>query len=280
MSAITSPSRRYALAGAAILAVAAGAYGLGRLYPPVGPSSGAIAAAQDYVETIAGEEVPARGRYVLVDAASARLFMIEDGEVRDSMRVIVGKADAQTPTIASQIYYATLNPYWNVPDDLARKIIAPNVLKYGVGYLKDRRYEVLDAFGEHANQRDPRDVDWKAVAAGRETVKVRQLPGADNSMGEVKFGFPNQHGIFLHDTPKKELFQSAERSLSNGCVRLEDAPRLARWLLGRDPSSVDADVPEQHVALPRAMPIYITYLNEPANQMAAVPQMTFASASR
>jgi murein L,D-transpeptidase YcbB/YkuD len=221
---------------------------------------------------------PQRGRYVLVDAASARLFMVEDGQVRDSMRVIVGKDGAQTPAIASQIYYATLNPYWNVPEDLARTIIAPNVLKYGVGYLKDRRYEVLDSFGDHANRIDPSKVDWKAVAAGRETVKVRQLPGSDNSMGEVKFGFPNQHGIFLHDTPKKELFQAAERNLSNGCVRLEDAPRLARWLLGRDPRVVDADVPEQHVALPRATPIYITYLNDGSEQVAS--RMSFTSASR
>src|SRR5687768_13721653 len=77
---------------------------------------------------------PTRGRYLLVDAASARLFMVEDGQVRDSMRVIVGKASAQTPTIASQIYYATLNPYWNVPEDLTRKIIAARVLSDGVGY--------------------------------------------------------------------------------------------------------------------------------------------------
>ncbi|HEY0164520.1 MAG TPA: L,D-transpeptidase family protein [Sphingomicrobium sp.] len=223
---------------------------------------------------------PQRGRFVLVDAASARLYMVEDGQVRDSMRVIVGKAGAQTPTIASQIYYATLNPYWNVPDDLARSIVAPNVLKYGVEYLKDRGYQVLDQFGDQANEIDPREVDWKAVAAGRAPIKVRQLPGPGNSMGEVKFGFPNAHGIFLHDTPKKELFASDQRGLSNGCVRLEDAPRLARWLLGRDASALDADVPEQHVALPRAMPIFITYLNEPANQVAAVPQMTMASASR
>ena len=243
----------------------------------------ATAASPGAMATPAGFTSPAypqRGRYVLVDAASARLFMVEDGQVRDSMRVIVGKSEAQTPTIASQIYYATLNPYWNVPDDLARTIIAPNVLKYGVGYLTDKHYEVLDSFGEHANAIDPRDVDWKAVADGRETVKVRQLPGPGNSMGEVKFGFPNAHGIFLHDTPKKELFASDQRGLSNGCVRLEDAPRLARWLLGRDASALDADVPEQHVALPRAMPIFITYLNEPANQVAAVPQMTMASASR
>jgi murein L,D-transpeptidase YcbB/YkuD len=223
---------------------------------------------------------PQRGRFVLVDAASARLFMVEDGQVRDSMRVIVGKANAQTPTIASQIYYATLNPYWNVPDDLARSIVAANVLKYGVSYLADRHYQVLDSFGANATVLDPGEIDWKAVAAGRKTVKVRQLPGPGNSMGEVKFGFPNNYGIFLHDTPKKELFQSAERALSNGCVRLEDAPRLARWLLGRDPAALDAEVPEQHVALPRATPIFITYLNEPANQVASGSQMTFASASR
>jgi murein L,D-transpeptidase YcbB/YkuD len=239
-------------------------------------SPGAIASPASFGSSV----YPQRGRYVLVDAASARLFMVENGQVRDSMKVIVGKAEAQTPTIASQIYYATLNPYWNVPDDLARTIIAPNVLKYGVSYLRDKRYEVLDSFGEHANKIDPKDVDWKAVAAGRRTVKVRQLPGAGNSMGEVKFGFPNAHGIFLHDTPKKELFQNAERSLSNGCVRLEDAPRLARWLLGRDPSALDADVPEQHVALPRATPIFITYLNGNADQVASASQMSFASASR
>ena len=208
---------------------------------------------------------PKRGRYLLVDAASAKLFMVEDGQVVDTMRVIVGKPDAQTPTIASKIYYATLNPYWNVPADLAQKIIAPRVLEKGVGYLKQHGYQVLASFDDGAPEISPREVDWKAVAEGRATVKVRQLPGPGNSMGQVKFGFPNGFGIFLHDTPKKELFASDERAISNGCVRLEDAPRLARWLLGRDPSDVVASSqPEQHVALPRAVPIYITYLNQPA----------------
>ena len=79
---------------------------------------------------------PAHGRYVLVDAASARLYMVEDGEIRDSMRVIVGKPDSQTPTIASKIYYATLNPYWNVTPDLVRTLIAPNVLSQGFSLFK------------------------------------------------------------------------------------------------------------------------------------------------
>ena len=211
---------------------------------------------------------PKRGRYLLVDAASARLFMVEDGQVVDTMKVIVGKPEAQTPTISSKIYYATLNPYWNVPADLARKIIAPRVLKDGVSYLRDHGYQVLASFDDGAPEISPDEVDWEAVAAGRATVKVRQLPGPGNSMGQVKFGFPNNHSIFLHDTPKKELFASDERAVSNGCVRLVDAPKRARWLLGQDPQMVAAGVPEQHVALPRAVPIYITYLNQQPSELA------------
>ena len=233
---------------------------------------GASAVPASYAKPI----YPQRGRYVLVDAASARLFMVEDGAVRDSMRVIVGKPASQTPTLASKIYYATLNPYWNVPSDLAQKLIAPRVLKDGVGYLADHNYQVLASFDEDAAVISPNEVDWQAVADGRATVKVRQLPGPANSMGQVKFGFPNSDGIFLHDTPKKELFAADQRNISNGCVRLEDAPRLARWLLGRDPGmAVASSAPEQHVPLPRAVPIYITYLNEPAN--AAI---SFASVNR
>ena len=222
---------------------------------------------------------PTRGRYLLVDAASAQLFMIEDGEVRDSMRVIVGKPATQTPILASKIYYATLNPYWNVPTDLARTLIAPKVLAQGTKYLRDHNYQVLGGFDDGAPEISPDDVDWNAVAAGRTTVKVRQLPGPANSMGNIKFGFPNNDGIFLHDTPKKELFAVDQRNVSNGCVRLEDAPRLARWLLGRDPGEFGS-APEEQVLLPQAVPIYITYLNEPPlNEQIAAP-LTFASASR
>lgn len=203
--------------------------------------------------------IPARGRFVLVDAGSARLFMIENGQVVDSMRVIVGKPDAATPELRSTIFYATLNPYWNVPANLARTIIAPNVLKHGTAYLRERGYEVISGFARDAAVLPPESVDWKAVAEGRATVHVRQRPGPANSMGSVKFGFPNNEGIFLHDTPKKELFAEENRYLSNGCVRLEDAPRFARWLLGRDPAASEA--PEQFVPLPAAVPIHITYLD-------------------
>ena len=195
------------------------------------------------------------------------------------MKVIVGKPTAQTPTIASKIYYATLNPYWNVPADLARTLIAPHVLEQGTAYLRERNYQVLASFDDGAPEIAPEDVDWKAVAAGRATVKVRQLPGPANSMGQVKFGFANSSGVFLHDSPEKELFESDQRQLSNGCVRLEDAPRLARWMMGRDPSDYGSQ-PEEHVLLPQAVPIYITYLNAPATSEQAGAPMSFTSASR
>lgn len=268
MSATRSRDRKYWIASAAILAVAAGAYGIGRIYPPLGPSSGAIAVAQGYVEDLAGEEIPDRGRYVLVDAASARLFMIEDGRVRDTMKVIVGKPAAATPALRSELNYATLNPYWNVPLDLVQTLIAPRVLKDSKTYLTERGYEVVSAFGAAARPIDPDSVDWAAVAAGTAKVHVRQRPGAANSMGQMKFSLADANGIYLHDTPKKELFALAERNLSNGCVRLEDAPRFARWLLGAEAPLAHA-APEQHVALPAAVPIAIAYLDARAQMQVA-----------
>jgi L,D-transpeptidase YcbB len=206
-------------------------------------------------------DVPPEGRYVMVDTAGARLYMIEDGRIADSMKVIVGKADpsTQTPMLASTIYYATLNPYWHVSADMVRDLIAPNVLNLGLSYLKTRGYQVMPADPSDDTLLDPARVDWRAVAAGRETVRVRQLPGPANSMGRLKIPFPNATDIYLHDTPTKALFNQDDRSLSHGCIRLEDAERLGRWLLGREPETASRD-PEQNVLLPRPVPIYLTYL--------------------
>jgi murein L,D-transpeptidase YcbB/YkuD len=207
---------------------------------------------------------PAKGRYVVVDAAGAHLWMVEDGRVVDSMKVIVGKSTSQTPMIASVIHYATLNPYWNVPSDLVRKLIARNVLAQGAGYLKAHDYQLLSDFGDDPQVISPKDVDWQAVADGSATVRVRQLPGPGNSMGQLKFPFANDGGIYLHDTPKKELFAADSRDLSNGCIRLEDAGRLGRWRLGREPSPTSSD-PEQQVLLPNPVPVYVTYLTARAD---------------
>ena len=205
-------------------------------------------------------DIPPQGRYVMVDTAGARLYMIEDGRIADSMNVIVGKADAatQTPMLASTIYYTTLNPYWHVSPQILRSTIARNVLDQGLGYLKSRGYQVMSPDGSDTLL-DPAKVDWRAVAAGRETVRVRQLPGPANSMGQLKIPFPNGSDLYLHDTPNKDLFALDDRNLSHGCIRLEDAKRLARWLMGRDPQAA-SDAAELNVLLPAPVPIYLTYL--------------------
>ena len=205
--------------------------------------------------------IPATGKFVLVDAATARLWMYEDGRPVDSMKVIVGdkaKLGLPTPMIASVIWYTTFNPYWHVPDHLVKKTLAPNVIKQGEGYLKKNGYEVVSDW--NATEILPASsIDWKAAAAGTTHVKIRQLPGATNSMGKMKFNFANSEGIYLHDTPNKALFAQSNRALSNGCIRLEDAKRLGRWLLGREPVAPTAAA-EQHVSLPQGIPVFVTYL--------------------
>ena len=266
MRATTSQNRKYLIAGAAVLALAAGGYGLGRFYPALGPIVGSVTP-QLYVNSLPNTQIPERGRYVLVDAASARLYMIENGRVQGSMRVIVGKPETPTPALTSVINYETLNPYWHVTGDLARTLIAARVLKDGKSYLTDRGYEIVSKFGPDAQVLPPESVDWPAVAAGLAQVYVRQRPGPANSLGQFKFDLPDGDGIYLHDTPKKELFAQEQRNLSHGCVRLEDAPALARWLLGKDPPAAAA--PEAHVRLPQPVPITISYLDAGAQMRLA-----------
>lgn len=198
-------------------------------------------------------------RYILVDVAAARLWAYEDGRVRDTMSVVVGRPTDQTPMIAGMIRTATLNPYWNVPPDLAAERIAPRVVAEGMPYIRERGYEVLSDWSDHARVVPASSVDWAAVAAGRREIRVRQLPGPSNAMGRMKFEFPNALGVYLHDTPERDLLREASRQRSAGCVRVEDAGRLARWMFGR-PLAAQSRTPEQDVPLPEPVPVYITYL--------------------
>ncbi|MEO6582128.1 MAG: L,D-transpeptidase family protein [Sphingomicrobium sp.] len=200
-------------------------------------------------------------RYIVVNPPAARLYMYENGQVVDSMRVVAGRPDpiAQTPMMSAYMRYIALNPYWNSPADITTRKLAPTILKEGRAYFKNRGYELLSDWSDHARVIDPMSIDWHAVAAGRVQARLRQKPGPANSMGKMKFMFPNAQGIWLHDTPEREKLEEAARLQSNGCVRLEDAPRLARWLFGRSLKAQGAR-PEQKVQLPSPVAVYITYL--------------------
>jgi murein L,D-transpeptidase YcbB/YkuD len=198
-------------------------------------------------------------RYVIVDTAGARLWMVEGRKVVDSMKVIVGKPDMATPEMAGLIRYLTLNPYWNMPPDLARER-AKKVLKRGPGVVAAERLQILSDWSDRPRVLNASQVNWRAVASGAQPLRMRQLPGGDNMMGNVKFMLPNRLGIYLHDTPNKANFQLLERRLSSGCVRVEDAQRLSRWLFGGKVVRPSGPAPEQNVDLPEPVPVYITYL--------------------
>jgi murein L,D-transpeptidase YcbB/YkuD len=210
-------------------------------------------------------------RYILVDAAAAQLQFVEGGIVRKTMRVVVGTADQPTPMMVGMMRYATLNPYWHVPPDLARTRIAPRVLSQGLNYFRSSGYEVVADWSRSARVIDPATIDWKAVADGKREILVRQRPGPRNGMGKVKFQFPNQLGIYLHDTPGKQLFAEDQRNYSAGCVRLEQAGVLGDLLFGPglEPQS---DEPEQTMTLPKPVPLYITYLTRAPDTQGQIVQ--------
>jgi len=198
-------------------------------------------------------------RYVIVDSGSAQAFLMDRDRVVDRMRIIVGSPKTKTPMMAVLMRNAKANPYWHVPPELVRSLTAKKVKEQGLSYFDDFHYEVLSDWSGNGRIIDPKTVNWRAIASGKQkpAIMVRQLPGPWNSMGEMKFEMPNDFGIYLHDTPTKEKF-AGDRWISNGCVRLEDYRRFANWVFGRMPAVTSSR--EQIIPLPRPVPIYMTYL--------------------
>ncbi|WP_242445971.1 L,D-transpeptidase family protein [Sphingopyxis lindanitolerans] len=201
--------------------------------------------------------------HIVVDASSGQLWYYGSGKRQGSMRVVVGAAKTQTPLLAGKLQWAILNPYWNVPTYLARDSIAQKIL--GGRSLASLHMEALSDWGPNPAKIDPATIDWHAVAAGKEEIRLRELPGAGNSMGRVKFLFPNKEGIYLHDTPDRALLAKPDRHFSNGCIRLENAGELGRWLMQR-PLKAPSNKPEQAVPLPAEVPVYLTYITAVATE--------------
>ena len=205
-------------------------------------------------------------RYVVVDSGAAEAYLFDRDRIVDGMKVVVGAPKTKTPMIAVIMRNAKANPYWNVPPELVRSLTAKKVGEMGLSYFKSFHYEVLSDWGPNARVVDPKTINWKAIASGKQqpTMRVRQLPGPWNSMRNMKFEMPNDYGIYLHDTPHTELFAKNDRWLSNGCVRLQDYRRFATWVFGSVPQP--STPYEQTFNLPRPVPVYLTYLTvEPSN---------------
>jgi murein L,D-transpeptidase YcbB/YkuD len=176
------------------------------------------------------------------------------------MVVVVGQTKYPTPMLTAYIRYAALNPYWYVPPDLAWDDVGQFVKKQGQQYFDKMGYEQVSDWSRDATVLDPTKIDWDAVRDGKTQVLLRQKPGPENFMGRIKFMFPNQFGVYLHDNPRRNLFKESVRYFSGGCVRLEDAWRLSRWLFNGRELTWEGAGTEEPVPLPAPVPVYITYL--------------------
>lgn len=205
--------------------------------------------------------------HIVVDASSGRLWYYGEGRQAGMMRVVVGAPETQTPMLAGTLQWAILNPYWNVPTYLARNRIAPKILAGRT--LASMNMEVLSDWSAAPRPLAASSIDWAAVASGQTEVRLRERPGAGNSMGRVKFLFPNDEGIYLHDTPDRDLLKKPDRHFSNGCIRLENAAELGRWLLQK-PLRAASKEPEQAVPLPVQVPVYLTYITADATDAGIV----------
>jgi murein L,D-transpeptidase YcbB/YkuD len=203
--------------------------------------------------------------YVLVNIPEYRLDMVRGREPNLSMRVVVGSKSNQTPEFNDAIEYLVFNPYWYVPNSIWVKELLPKAVK-NPSYLEANGYELLDAAGTVL---PAAAVDWAQAAANRgKGMRVRQRPGANNSLGAVKFLFPNPLDIYLHDSPARGLYAHTARAFSHGCIRLESPELLAQALLEAhadwDSDGVRSAMSrgrQRQVNLTEPVPVYLAYLS-------------------
>ena len=197
-------------------------------------------------------------RYILVNIPEQRLDVREQGRPALSMRVIVGKPEWPTPIFNDEMTHIVFSPYWNVPPNIAKDETMPAIMR-DPGFLARNNMEVVDKSGRSV---DASAVNWMDTSSFR----FRQRPGSGNALGLVKFMFPNQFDVYLHDTPTDSLFGRSARLFSHGCVRVEKPEELAAYLLRDQPEWTLERIreamragTERHVKLKTTMPVYIGY---------------------
>jgi murein L,D-transpeptidase YcbB/YkuD len=166
-------------------------------------------------------------RYIMVNIPDFRLYYREKGREKLSMRVIVGDETHHTPIFSNKISFIVLNPYWIMPDSIVKNEMIPAMLKNPL-YLEERGYEVRTSYSTKKPPIDTTTIDWSKVLRYRQTkqYKFMQPPGPKNALGKIKFKFPNQFAVYLHDTPNKKLFRKGRRAFSHGCIRIAEPNRL------------------------------------------------------
>jgi murein L,D-transpeptidase YcbB/YkuD len=206
---------------------------------------------------------PVEERYVLVNVPAFQLEAVQKYEVQRRHRVIVGRTERQTPSVKATIRALNFFPYWRVPDSVAHLDLIPRLLKEP-DYLQNEKIRVLDAAG--VNEVDPLTVAWNSPEAKK--LKFRQDPGPQNALGLVRIDMPNEHTVYMHDTPMKPLFAQRSRAFSAGCVRVEGVFDLVDWIAGYEQGWGERGRAQQiveagqavDVNLTRPIPVYFVYI--------------------
>ncbi|SNS63655.1 Murein L,D-transpeptidase YcbB/YkuD [Belliella buryatensis] len=200
---------------------------------------------------------------ILVNTANFQLDFISKRDTILSSRVIVGKNYHSTPQFSAEMSYLVFSPTWTIPNSITRNEIIPAVKK-NPDYLRSKNMKVLTASGQEVNSAN---IDWQKVNPRNFPYIIRQEPGEQNSLGLVKFMFPNKYSVYIHDTPARSLFAREDRALSHGCIRLQKPFEFAKILLQHDPTWTDEKISqsmklnkERIVNLDRKIPVVILYL--------------------
>ena len=199
--------------------------------------------------------------FVVVNIAGFRAYLYRDRKPVWSTRVVVGKTYHKTPVFRSLMKYVVFNPTWTVPYSIATKEMLPAIQR-DPNYLSAKNFDVKDRNGEIV---DPASVDWSQVTRRNFGYTFVQRPGVSNALGEIKFIFPNQHSVYLHDTPSKSLFIKAERTFSHGCIRVDRPFDFAEVLLQQDGwnrEMIDAEIASRNtrsVFLSQPLPVLLLY---------------------
>lgn len=201
--------------------------------------------------------------YLLVNIPEFRLHAYESGKLAWSCNVVVGTPGASTVIFSKEMKYVVFAPYWNVPPGILGNEVLPGIRRSGASYLSRHNMEVVGNSGKAIS---PGSISWGKYTGRNFPYIVRQKPGGANSLGKVKFLFPNEYNIYLHDTPSKNLFNETKRSFSHGCIRVAEPKHLAQWVLRKDSSWTEAKIDaamnagkEKYVTLKEKLPVYIGY---------------------
>ena len=206
-------------------------------------------------------------RYLVVNIPEYMLYYIENGEIKDKIRVIVGDKKHRTPIFSQQISFIVLNPYWKVPSGIIKKEIIPAMVR-DPNYLTKEGLEIHTTWSENSPKIDPSWLFWEDYYYGHEKFpyRIMQPPGPRNALGKIKFKFPNRFDVYLHDTPAKYLFKRTKRAFSHGCIRVSkpyelfkkfstfnkiDLNRAQKTLKGRR---------QRQINIKNKLPIHIIYL--------------------